>query len=89
MKLENVIEVKSSHVAQRAVKSNKDGKDYLFRDQRGWIDLGKEYPTEIRIPLEPAQQPYAPGTYRVDPACLYVDRYGRLSLGRLRLVPVS
>ena len=85
MKLEIFVEVKSGNVSEKTIKS-KDGREYLIREQVGWADLGKEYPQEIRIPLEKSQEAYAPGRYVIDPGCLYVDRFQTLSLGRIRLV---
>jgi hypothetical protein len=89
MKLEVPIEIKSVDVTQKTVRGNKDGKEYLIRSQRGWVDLGKDYPQEIQVPLAANQDSYAVGKYLVDPACLYVDRYGNLSLGRVRLLPLK
>jgi Helix-destabilising protein len=83
------IEIKSSEATQRTIKSKKDGKEYIFRNQSGWVDLGKAYPQEIQIPLDSEHAPYQVGKYIMDPTCLYVDRYGNLSLGRLRLVPAK
>lgn len=86
MKIEILVEVKSGNVAEKTIKSKRDGREYLIREQVGWADLGKEYPQEIRIPLEKSQEAYAAGRYQIDPACLYVDRFQTLSLGRIRLV---
>jgi hypothetical protein len=80
------IEIKSPEATQRTIRSKKDGKEYLFRNQSGWVDLGKAFPQEIQIPLDSGHEPYGVGKYIMDPACLYVDRYGNLSLGRLRLI---
>lgn len=89
MKLEIRIEVKSVDVTQKTVRSNRDGKEYLIRSQPGWAHLGKDYPQEIRVPLEAGQEPYAAGAYWLDSTCLYVDRYGNLALGRVRLLPIK
>ena len=79
------IEVKSGEIAEKTVRG-KDGREYLIRDQVGWVDLGKAYPQEIKIPVEKGKEPYKPGKFVMDSACLYVDRYGTLSLGRLKLI---
>ncbi len=83
------IEVKSPDVAEKSVVSKKDGQRYLIRSQAGWIDLGKFFPQEVRIPIDQGKEPYPVGKYTMDPSCLYVDRYGTLSLSRLRLVPLK
>lgn len=82
------IEVKSTDVTQKTVRG-KNGKEYVIRDQAAWVDLGKVYPQEIRVPVELGKEPYPPGRYVSDPSCLYVDRFGNLSLGRLRLTPAK
>lgn len=87
MKFEIPVEVQS---AQLDVKRGigKSGKPYEIREQHAYINLGKTYPVEFRFSLDTDREPYAPGNYFVDPNCLYVDRYGQLSLGRVRLLPV-
>jgi hypothetical protein len=79
-----LIEIKSTAIQEKNVRS-KEGKEYLIREQSGWAHLGKDYPQEVRVPLEAGKPAYAPGTYAIEPGCLYVDRFGRLTLGRLRL----
>ena len=82
------IEIKSGEVLQRA-GTGKDGKPYAFREQIGWLDTGEEYPHKIRVPVEQGKAPYPPGNYVMDPSCLYVGKFNKLSLGRLRLLPVK
>lgn len=89
MKLDVPIEIKNAGVTEKTVTARKDGRQYLIREQVGWIDIGKPYPQEVRIPVENGKDPYAPGKYTVDPACLYLDRYSKLTLGRLRLLPAK
>jgi len=78
------IEIKSAEVVQKTIKG-KDGKEYLIREQSGWIDLGKAYPQEVRISLDQGMEPYLVGQFVLDRSSLYVDRYGKLTLGRLKL----
>ncbi|MEX2151284.1 MAG: single-stranded DNA-binding protein [Steroidobacteraceae bacterium] len=78
------IEIKVTDVSQKTVRS-KDGKEYVIREQDGWVDLGEAYPQKIRISLEQGKQAYAIGRYQVSEKSLYVDRFGQLKLGRLRL----
>ena len=86
MKFELTIEIKSTDIQEKRGTSRL-GKPFHIREQFGYADLGKPYPTEIRIPLDQASAPYPTGTYLLDPACLYVDHFGRLNMGRLRLLP--
>jgi hypothetical protein len=88
MKFEISSEVNLAGITEKTV-TGKDGKEYLIREQVGWVDLGKPYPQEVRIPIQKGRDKYEPGKYLIDPACLYVDRYGQLSLGRLRLIAVK
>ena len=83
------IEVKSDHVETKTVRRKIDGKEYHICEQGGWIDLGKAYPQEVRIPIEEKQPPYPAGRYVMDPTCVYVDRFGKLMIGRLRLLPAK
>ena len=86
MKVEIPIEVKSTELLEKLVRSKKDGKEYLIREQTCWVDIGREYPQEIRVSVEAGKEPYPKGKYLMDPACLYVARYQTLSLGRLKLI---
>lgn len=88
MKFELPIDIKSTDIEEKRGTS-KLGKPYHIREQCGYADLGKPYPSEIRIPLDQVSAPYPIGPYVLDPACLYVDHYGRLSMGRLKLLPAN
>jgi hypothetical protein len=86
MKFEIPIEVKSTNVQEKRGTS-REGKQFHIREQSAYLDAGKAYPVEIKVPLDESAPPYPPGNYLVDPQCLYVDRYGQLALGRLKLMP--
>jgi len=79
---------KSTAIQEKNVRS-KEGKEFLIREQIGWAYIGKDYPQEIRVPIEPGKTAYAPGNYDIDPSCIYPDRFGKLHLGRLRLCPMG
>ena len=80
------VEISSKEVVEKRGTS-KTGVPYSIREQRAYLDFGRQYPTEFKIPLDSGALPYEPGKYIVDPDCLYVDRYGGLSLGRVKLRP--
>lgn len=88
------IEVKSPEVTEKNGVSAKTGKPYSIREQTAYASVfdkdGKPapYPVRISVQLEPNQPPYQPGAYQVDPRCIWVDRFGSLVLGRLKLQPV-
>ena len=86
MKFDVPVEVKSADVELKRGTS-KAGKPYEIREQHAYINLGKAYPVEFRFSLDEGRAAYSPGNYIVDPSCLYVDRYGQLALGRIRLLP--
>jgi hypothetical protein len=88
MKLEIQIEIKSTDVDDKRGTS-RAGKAFHIREQFGYADLGKAYPVEVRVPLDPTAPPYPPGSYSIHQDSLYVDRFGRLTLGRLKLVPAG
>ncbi len=89
MKLEITVEVKSRDVSTKNVVARKTGKPFVIHEQIGYVELDKPYPLEVRIPVESPDKPYAPGTYLVDPSCIYVSRFGQLQLGRLKLSRIS
>lgn len=75
------IEVQTSHVDEFSGVSNRTGKPFTIRKQEAWAHLpGEPYPRAIAIPLGRDQEPYAPGTYALDPRSFYVDKFGSLSL---------
>lgn len=79
------VEIQSSEVTVKKGIS-KAGKQYEIREQSGYIALGKPYPVEFRFSLEFGSDPYPPGRYAIDSGCLYVNRFGQLALGRIRLL---
>ena len=85
MKLEVAVEIKSEQIFEKSGTS-KLGKPFRIREQSGYVDLGKAYPVEIKVPLDETSPPYTIGRYTINPGCLYVDRYGQLALARLKLV---
>jgi len=89
MKLEIKIEIKSPDVLTKRVTATKTGRVFEINEQLGYVELEKPYPLEVRVPLESPDKPYSPGMYLVDPSCVYVNRYGQLQLGRLRLSLIS
>lgn len=87
VKFEVPLEVKSDQVQERQLKT-KAGRDFKVREQHAWVHIGKDYPQEIILQLNSDQAPYPPGDYVIDHRSLYVDRYGQLAIGRLKITPV-
>lgn len=84
--------VESAEVAEKSGVSAKTGKPYRIREQEVYAYLvdshgvEKKFPAPMRLGLDDAP-PYQPGEYRLSPECLYVADFGRLTVGRIRLVP--
>lgn len=83
------IRVVKSEVAQRNVTRKRDGKAFAFREQSAQVDMPNGERRVIAVSLEDGQGPYPPGDYTLMDSSFYVDRNGRLSLGRLHLAPVE
>ncbi|NJD23900.1 MAG: helix-destabilizing protein [Betaproteobacteria bacterium] len=87
------ISVETSAFDLKQGTSAKTGKDYRIREQEAWAYTfdrsGKpnKHPIRVRLTLDDDQDPYQIGEYELDPASLYVDRFGQLAL-RARLRPV-
>lgn len=87
------IEIKDQTVETRS--GNRNGRDWTMRSQTAWAHTHSRngnlnaYPERITITLEDGQAPYPVGNYQIAPASLYVGDFGRLSLGRLVLLPIQ
>ena len=74
--------------------SAKTGKPYSIREQEAWMfGYGRDgkpqpHPQKIKLTLDDDQQPYETGTYQIDPASLYVDRFGQVAI-RVRLRQIA
>lgn len=82
------IQIDSNEVQSRT-GTNARG-PWELRTQVGYADMGKRYPSEIKLRLKDGQPAYAPGEYEVDLAkSAYVSKYGALALSEeLVLTPV-
>jgi hypothetical protein len=89
------IEVKRAEKSHRAIASKKTGAIVEFFEQTAWahtLDRNgnpSEYPERINLTLEKTQDPYSAGYYTVDPGCFFVGDYDRLTLGKLKLKPLT
>lgn len=83
------IEVKNPGT-EHVTGTSKQGRPYSFYRQSAYAHLpGKAYPVEFEMTHDQASDAYQPGFYSIDPSSIYVDRFGGLALGRLKLVPVQ
>jgi hypothetical protein len=84
------ITIDSTEVAERSGTSAQ-GKPYRIRTQTVYADLGKRYPSEVRIRLKDDAPAYAKGDYDIDLShSVYVSKYGSLALSEeLVLTPAK
>lgn len=90
------IEIKSDQVTSKTGLSKRTGQNYSMREQEAWAFLigqqdGRQqpFPTRIILTLDDNQIPFSVGSYNLDPASIFVGQFYRLSLGKLKLVPVQ
>jgi len=88
------IEIISKVVRTKQVTAKVGGKQYTFHEQEAFAFIpdadgvvGK-YPTPLKLSHDEPKEAYGPGFYMVAPSSFYVDGYGTLTLGRVKLVPI-
>ena len=88
------IEVDSITVEERR-GTGKNGKPYCIREQGAYAHVLDEhgragkYPVRCKLNLDEEQAPFAPGDYQIDPRSLMVGDFDRVTVGRLRIVPLK
>ena len=88
------IEILVGTATKKSGTSAKNGKAYEIVEQEGWAHVSDQngnpapYPSRISIQLENGQPPYLPGSYTLADGSFFVGDFSRLSIGRLRLVPI-
>jgi hypothetical protein len=84
------ISIDSNEVQSKSGMS-KNGQPYEIATQTGYADLGKRYPSEVKIRLKDPAKPWPVGEYTVDTEkCAYVNKYGSLTLSEeLHLVELG
>lgn len=83
------IQVLKAEMQERTVTRKRDGKSFTFREQSAVVDLPNGERRVVAVSLEEGQAPYAVGVYTLLDSSFFVDRNGRLALGRLHLAPLS
>lgn len=76
------IEIQSTEVQSKTVRSKKDGKEYTFFQQEAWLHDGSSYPTRCFVPVSGPASGYSPGRYSLAGDAHFVDRFGNLALAR-------
>ena len=88
MKLQLLVEITKVDVREKKGTSRK-GQPFTIREQSAWADTGKEYPESFTVRLDDGDPPYQPGKYEVTEDCLYINQYGQLAVGRVKLEKVG
>jgi hypothetical protein len=88
MKLLIRVEVHKTDVSERRGTS-KRGSPYCIREQSAWAHTGLQYPELIKVSLEEGQAPYPPGEYFITEESIFVNQFGGLAFGRVKLIPKS
>jgi len=85
------VQVETTVVDLKQGTSAKTGKPYSIREQEAWMfGFGRDgkpqpHPQKIKLTLDDDQTPYEVGQYILDPASIYVDRFGQVAIrARLR-----
>jgi len=83
------IEIDSETVTTRSGTSERTGKAWEIREQKGYVTLPEsKYPKEIKITLDDNAPPYAKGFYTISPASFFVGKFETLDIN-LRLLPIT
>ena len=79
------VEIKSADVDEFSGVS-KNGQPFTIRNQEAWCHLPDDpYPSRMKINL--GDRPSFPaGIYKISPSSFLIDRFGKLSVGRIELV---
>jgi hypothetical protein len=84
------IEIQDDAVTTRNGTSQKNGQPFSIRSQNAWLHTaGAPYPTKMEITLDRDQAPWPVGEFTVDETSFFVDKFRRLSVGRLKLIPLA
>lgn len=83
------IMVKETTVHTQKGVAKRTGKPYEMRSQTAYVDLGKAFPTEVKLTLGDDQQPFVLGDYTLTRECFTVNQYGELSLALRNMRPAA
>jgi hypothetical protein len=78
------IRIIAAEVFSRGITSKKTGTAYVFREQVGVLQVGGDS-QPCKVSLRDDRPAYPVGLYEVADSSFYVDRDGKLAVGRLEL----
>jgi len=90
------IEIRSKEVIETTIRPSKKEGSRQFDPFQKYTQVGyafiiagdgvaEPHPTKIEVPAEKDRPGYEPGLYTILPQSLYVDRFGGLAIGRMKL----
>jgi len=79
----------SLQIQSRTIKAKATGKEYTFREQEALVSFPNGEVRKIAVSLEHDQAAYSLGEWLLGDGSFMVDRFNRLTLGRLSLSPVQ
>jgi len=83
------IEIDSDNIEVKHVTARRDGREYQIPEQNAFLHTpGQKYPTPFRLTLDKNQPAYRPGMYQLDLNSIGVDRFGSLTLFKVKLLPI-
>lgn len=81
------IEIKPSQVTFEERKGKTDkGREWVSREQHGYIHNGGDYPVLCVFGLADGQPPYEAGFYEIVESSVVVGEYNRLKFGRVMVL---
>lgn len=83
------IEVKSVATTKKSGVAKATGKPFEITEQEGWIDFPSGERRRVKIALEDGANPYPIGAYGLSDESFFVNGFGGLEIGRLRLQAVG
>ncbi len=85
--IEMKIEIREQKIQNINGTSNKTGKAFSMNKQEGWLHTANQpYPIRIEITLDDhATNGFLPGMYELMEESFYVNRFGQLQVGTLKL----
>ena len=84
------IEIRDQKVENFSGTSSKTGKPFSMNKQEGYCHMdGQPYPQRIEITLDDKSTGFPPGMYQMEETSFYVNRFGQLSIGTLKLKRIA
>lgn len=85
-----MMKVEVTGYESRQVVKKSTGEVMQFQEGHGYFHGAGKYPFAFKFSVAKGVQPYPPGLYELDPACMYAGDFGKLSVqNNLMLIPLA